>query len=79
MIDTIRLDNTLTACLDYGRIELLDPLKLEPKEMAKMVDKVTAEEIREVANDVFQDKNENLVVIGPYKNSEKFKKALKNY
>lgn len=77
--EAIRLDETLETSLEYGRIELLDPLKLGPKERAKMIDGVTAEGIREVAKEVFQDKNENLVVIGPYRNSEKFKKALKEY
>lgn len=77
--NSMRLDGTLNTCLKYGEMELLDPRKLDQKETAEMIDKVTAEEIREVANFVFQDNKENLVVIGPYKSDKKFKEALKNY
>ncbi|PIZ01181.1 hypothetical protein COY62_00080 [bacterium (Candidatus Howlettbacteria) CG_4_10_14_0_8_um_filter_40_9] len=75
----MRLDDTLGSCLEYGSMELLDPLKLDPKEEAKMIDKVTAEEIREVAREIFQDSKENLVVIGPYRDKKKFEKALIDY
>lgn len=42
-----------------------------PKEKAKLVDKVTADDILRVAKDIFQDKKLNLAVIGPHPDKQK--------
>ena len=49
-----------------------------PEEDAKKINAVTAEDVLNVAQDIFVDKSLNLAVIGPHKNMEdEFKKLLK--
>ena len=38
---------------------------------------VTADQIMQLANDIFKDKNLNLALIGPFKEKAKFLKNLK--
>jgi len=38
---------------------------------------VTAEDIKKVANDIFELKMANLAVIGPFKDDKQFRKFLK--
>jgi predicted Zn-dependent peptidase len=47
-----------------------------PKEKAKLIDKVTAEDILRVAQDIFVNKKLNLAVIGPKANKAKLEKLL---
>lgn len=47
------------------------------EEKFKLIDKVTAEDVRRVARDIFQKDKLNLAVIGPHRNSDKLKKMLK--
>lgn len=46
------------------------------KETLAEIDKVTAEDVRAVAADLFRPEKLNLAVIGPYEDKEKFKKIL---
>ncbi len=48
-----------------------------PKEKAKLIDKVTAEDILRVAKDIFVDKKLNLAVIGPHPDAKKLEKLTK--
>ncbi len=48
-----------------------------PKEKAKMIDKVTADDVLRVAKDIFVNKKLNLAVIGPKANKKKLEKLLK--
>lgn len=48
-----------------------------PKEKAKLLDKVTAEDVLRVAKDIFVSKKLNLAVIGPKANKVKLGKLLK--
>jgi len=48
-----------------------------PEEFIKKINKVTAKDIKRVANEIFKNNNLNLAVIGPYKDENKFKKLLK--
>ncbi|MDP2838249.1 MAG: pitrilysin family protein [Candidatus Moranbacteria bacterium] len=48
-----------------------------PKEKAKLIDTVTAEDVLRVAQDIFQNKKLNLAVIGPKANKAKLEKLLK--
>ncbi len=48
-----------------------------PKERAKMVDKVTAEDVLRVAKDIFRNKNLNLTIIAPKVNKAKLEKLLR--
>lgn len=48
-----------------------------PKEKAKLIDKVTAEDVLRVAKDIFVNKKLNLAVIGPKANKVKLGKLLR--
>lgn len=47
-----------------------------PKEKAKMIDKVTADDVLRVAKDIFQNKKLNLAVIGPKADKKKLEKLV---
>lgn len=47
-----------------------------PKERVKMIERVTAEDIRRVARDIFQNKKLNVAVIGPHTSKKKLAKIL---
>lgn len=57
--------------------ELLEGKIKTPEDIMKNVDKVTAEEVRETAENIFKEQSLNLAVIGPYKNEERFLELLK--
>lgn len=50
---------------------------LKQEEIFRLIDKVTADDILEVSQDVFQNEGLNLAVVGPHKNEEKLKAILK--
>lgn len=74
----IALENAKNLSNWYAEREFLDPEKPEPKEILRLIDQVTAEEILEIANVVFRPERETLVVTGPFKDEEKFAKLLRN-
>lgn len=49
---------------------------LNPDELLSAIDKVTAEDIRRVAQEIFRPERLNLAVIGPYKDETEFKDLL---
>lgn len=55
--------------IQKGKIETLE-------QIFEQIDKVSAEDIQRVAEDIFQKEKLNLAVIGPHKNEEKLKKLL---
>ena len=61
----------------FGESELLYELKM-PEEIISEIMKVTKEEIRAVAQDIFKSKNLNLITLGPLndKQKEDLKKLL---
>ena len=61
----------------FGAQQLLEGKFRSLEEISKNIDKVTAEEIQSVAEEIFVNDNLNLTVIGPYKSEEKFVKILK--
>lgn len=50
---------------------------LTPKEKFAKTNKVTADDLQRVANDIFVDNKLNLALIGPFKNKKAFEKILK--
>jgi predicted Zn-dependent peptidase len=48
-----------------------------PDDAFEKLDKVTAADVLKVANDLFQEKNMSLAVIGPYKEEKRFRSLLK--
>ena len=61
----------------YGVQELLEKKILTPKEIYAKIDKVSSRDVMEVAQDIFQGKNLNLALVGPFKDKSSFEKILK--
>lgn len=61
----------------YGGQELLKRELKSSEEKADEIRKVTAEQVESLAYDIFQNKNLNLALIGPFKEKAKFLKLLK--
>ncbi len=66
----VRLDWFLERAAFFNKITT-------PDEAFERLDKVTAKDLLAVANDLFQEKNMSLAVIGPYKDEKRFKGLLK--
>ena len=73
----LELESSDARASFYGVQELLKDEILTPKEIFKEVDKVSTNDILKVAKDIFQPKNLNLALIGPFENKRKFQELLK--
>ncbi|MFH1462671.1 MAG: pitrilysin family protein [bacterium] len=60
----------------YANQELFEKKISTLKEVFKSIDKVSANDILKVAKDIFQPKNLNLALIGPFKDKTKFEKLI---
>jgi len=60
----------------YAQQELLEGKVLTPKQLYSKIEKVTLSEIKKTAADIFQLKNLNLALIGPYDDKNRFQKLL---
>ncbi|MBU0671075.1 insulinase family protein, partial [Patescibacteria group bacterium] len=60
----------------YGKQELLMHELKSPEEKLREYKAVTSNDIKRVAKKIFQNKNLNLSIIGPYRDDKKFKKIL---
>ena len=61
----------------YGAQELLEKKILTPKKIYAKIDQVSSLNVTEIAQDVFQPKNLNLALVGPFKDKGPFEKILK--
>lgn len=61
----------------YGMQEILKKEIITPTEVAERIQKVTAKEIKEVAEDIFTNEGLNLAVIGPVGDEKKLEQVLK--
>ena len=61
----------------YGGQELLKKEIKSAEEKAKELRKVSAKDIKKLANEIFKDEKLNLALIGPFKEKLKFSKILK--
>ncbi len=61
----------------YGFQEVLRKKLTTPEEIFAKINKVTAKDIKKVAEEIFVTKNLNLAMIGPWEDSAKFEKILK--
>jgi len=69
----LSLDSTDTLASYYASQEVMEKEILTPEEKLRQIDKVTVNDIKEVAEDIFQDTKLNLSVIGPFKEGYKEK------
>jgi predicted Zn-dependent peptidase len=72
----ISLENAKNLSNWYAEREFLDPEKPSPKEILEIFDKITPEEVLAAAQAVFRPEHETLVIVGPFKNEQKFVKIL---
>ena len=73
----LSLESTDDIANFYGGQELLKKKIMLAEEKAKELRKVTAKDIKDMANKIFTDKNLNLALIGPFKEEKNFLKNLK--
>jgi len=76
---SLSLDSSDSQASFYGVQELLGKNILTPEEKFERVDKVSVDDIKKIAEDIFVPEKLNLAVIGPVeeKDSDKLKKLLK--
>ncbi len=60
----------------YAGQELLENRILTPEEIFRKIDRVSQEDILELASEVFKPERLNLALIGPFRDKEKFQKLL---
>ncbi len=61
----------------YGGQEVLRENIKTPEDIIKEIEKVTAEEIKYVAERIFKDETLNLAIVGKFRNEKEFKDVLK--
>lgn len=61
----------------YGSQEIMTRKTITPEETAKHIRRVTAEEVRNLARQIFVNRSLNLAVVGPVKNTQGLKKLLR--
>ncbi len=72
----IRSESTNFLAEFYGLQWVVDRNIETPEEYIKKIEAVTAEDVKEVANDLFESRKLNLQIIGPLKNSSEFERIL---
>ena len=70
------LENTSAVNHFFGEQELLLGKIDTPEEIFRKINQVTLQEVIKVAQKLFQKKNLNLAIIGPYNSTKKFTKLL---
>ena len=73
----INLESSDELASFYGGQEILTKETISPKNLAKKIQAVKAEEIAEIANDIFKNNKLNLALIGPFEDKAKFESILK--
>ncbi len=73
----IRLESSDDMANWYGKQAALKDAVRTPEQFFSEVDKVSCEDIKRIAKDIFKDKGLNLALIGPYDDSDRFRNILK--
>jgi len=74
---TLSLESSDAKASFYAGQEVLKGKISTPKEKFSALEKVTSEDVRKVAREIFKDRGLNLALIGPFKNKNEFKEILK--
>jgi predicted Zn-dependent peptidase len=69
----LSLDATDAQASFYATQEVMGEKMMTPEEKLKMIDKVSVNDIKKVAEDIFLNRKLNLSVIGPFEKKEKEK------
>lgn len=75
----ISLESPETLASMAGMQDLMYNKVMSPEQMMAKIDKITADDIMRVSNEIFVSDKLNMAIIGPYKNDHKFKKILDNF
>lgn len=70
------LETSQEQAVFLGIQEVLKNKMEAPRAWAKKLEQVTAEELRRLARQIFQDRQLNLALIGPFKNKQPFERSL---
>jgi predicted Zn-dependent peptidase len=73
----LSLENSSSVATWYANQELLIGKTKSPEEKIRDIMKVTSKDVQKCAQKIFQNKNMNLAIIGPYKDKNKFLNILK--
>ena len=71
----LTLEDSQQVATRYALQAILEKIRT-PQESMKLIDKITAEDVRSAAQELFKQNNLNLAIIGPYKDKKRFKKLL---
>jgi len=76
---SLSLDSTDSQASYYASQEVMGEKMMTPEEKLNMIDKVSINDIKKVAEDIFKNEKLNLAVIGPFeeKDKERLEKILK--
>jgi len=74
---SLSLETSDANAIFYGEQEILEKNILTSKETCAKINKVTADDVLKVAQDIFRPEKLNLALIGPFKDKSKFQKLLK--
>lgn len=73
----LSMENSSNQAEWFGDEELFLSKVETPEQFMKKLEKVTAAEVKAIANEVLKDKNMRMAVIGPYKNEKEFLEIVK--
>ena len=73
----LSLESSDSKASFYANQELLAKDIMSPSEEIEMIEKVTADDILKLANDLFQESKLNLALVGPFEDKKRFRKILK--
>ena len=73
---TIALESSDALASFYAEQELIEGKILSPEQLYAKIEKVTLEDIKEVAQEIFVPEKLNLAMIGPYDDASRFQKLL---
>lgn len=75
----LKLEESLNVAEFLAEQELLESKLQDPDKVVEEYQKVTKEDIMELAKQIFRPENLNLAIIGPFEEKEKFVKLLKEF
>ena len=73
----IYLESSMNMASDYCDSVLFENKVLTPEERLDKINRVTLEEVNQLARDLIDNSKLNFAIIGPYKDTEQFKKIIK--
>lgn len=73
----LRLEDTFNQAMMFASQELLEEKIETPEEILVQVEKVTAQDVQQLAKEIIMRQKFNLAIVGPFKDGEKFAKLLK--